>query len=134
MSLTYFKNIFICLFVLLLLQSCTEYQKKSVSIQDASVSKKPVLVIRKDDTRLTLKKIILQGSTYYGMLKENGQIIKIPIVESDVKTIRMLDQANSLWGTVGILMGGISILGIISFSILFYDTLSPTDFFIWWIQ
>jgi hypothetical protein len=64
------------------------------------------------------------------MLKENGQIIKIPIVESDVKTIRMLDQANSLWGTVGILMGGISILGIISFSILFYDTLSPTDFFI----
>jgi hypothetical protein len=31
-------------------------------------------------------------------------------------------------------MGGISILGIISFSILFYDTLSPTDFFIWWIQ
>jgi hypothetical protein len=130
MSLTYFKNIFICLFVLLLLQSCTEYQKKSVSIQDASVSKKPVLVIRKDDTRLTLKKIILQGSTYYGMLKENGQIIKIPIVESDVKTIRMLDQANSLWGTVGILMGGISILGIISFSILFYDTLSPTDFFI----
>ena len=122
------------MFVLLLLQSCTEYQKKSVSIQDASVSKKPVLVIRKDDTRLTLKKIILQGSTYYGMLKENGQIIKIPIVESDVKTIRMLDQANSLWGTVGILMGGISILGIISFSILFYDTLSPTDFFIWWIQ
>ena len=130
MSLTYFKSIFICLFVLFFLQSCTEYQKKSVSIQDASVSKKPVLVIRKDDTRITLKKIVLQGSNYYGMLEEKGQIIKIPIVESDIKTIRMLDQTTSLWGTIGILMGGISILGIISFSILFYDTLSHTDFFI----
>ncbi len=122
------------MFVLFFLQSCTEYQKKSVSIQDASVSKKPVLVIRKDDTRITLKKIVLQGSNYYGMLEEKGQIIKIPIVESDIKTIRMLDQTTSLWGTIGILMGGISILGIISFSILFYDTLSHTDFFISWIQ
>ena len=132
MSLKYFKSISVslCLFVLLFLQSCTVYQKKPVSIQDASASKKPVLLIRKDDTRLTFKKIVLQGSKYYGMLKENGQIIQIPIVESDIKTIRMLDQATSLLGTIGILMGCLTILGIISFSISLYDTLSHPNFFI----
>ena len=136
MSLKYFKSICVslCLFVLLFLQSCTEYQKKSVSIQDASASKKPVLLIRKDDTRLTFKKIVLQGSKYYGMLKENGQMIKIPIVESDIKTIRMMDQATSLIGTIGILMGCLTILGIISFSISLYDPLSHPDFFIPWSQ
>ena len=101
--------------------------KKPVSIQDASASKKPVLLIRKDDTRLTFQKIILKGSNYYGMLKENGQIIKIPIVESDIKTIRMLDQTTSLWGTIGILLGGMTILGIISFSISLYGKYFPEN-------
>ena len=132
MSLKYFKRISVslCLFVLLFLQSCTVYQKKPVSIKDASASKKPVLLIRKDDTRLTFEKIVLQGSNYYGMLKENGQNIKTPIVESDIKTIRMLDQTTSFWGTIGILLGGMTILGIISFSISLYDSLSHPDFFI----
>ena len=132
MSLKYFKSISVslCLFVLLFLQSCTEYQKKSISIQDASASKKPVLLIRKDDTRHTFQKIGRQGSNYYGMLNENGEILKIPIEESDIKTIRMLDQTTSLWGTIGILLGGMTILGIISFSISLYDTLSHPDFFI----
>jgi hypothetical protein len=64
------------------------------------------------------------------MLNENGKILKIPIEESDIKTIRMLDQTTSLWGTIGILLGGMTILGIISFSISLYDTLSHPDFFI----
>ena len=131
MSLKYFKSIsvFLCLFVLLFMQSCTIYQKKPVSIQEASVSQKPVLLIRNDDTRLTFEKIEWKGENYYGILKVDGKNKTIPIKKSTIKTICLLDQTASLWGTIGIMIGSLTILGIISSSISFYDSLSGSDIF-----
>ena len=88
-----------------------------------------MLLIRNDDTRLTFEKIEWKGKNYYGILKVDGKNKTIPIKKSTIKTICLLDQTASLWGTIGIMIGSLTILGIISSSISFYDSLSGSDIF-----
>lgn len=120
MRLRYFKSKLVSVFLIfvLLLQSCAAYHKTPVSIEEAVTSNNKVLVITNNDTKIKLKKIELIDGKYYGISEdEDRKIIKIPLNESDIKAIRVLDKSASTWGTVGIVAGSLLVLfGIIGYA------------------
>lgn len=119
MILKYFKSKFFCIFLgfVFLLQSCAVYQKTPVSITEAAATNHKVLIIKTDDSKLKLKKIELIDGMYYGIIDEEGKIKKILLTENTIKTIRVLDETASTWGTIGIIAGSLLIMfGIIAYS------------------
>ena len=104
MLLKYFKSKCVGVFLVfvVVLQSCAVYMKTPVSLAEATATNHKVLVLKTDDTKLKLKKIELIDGTYYGVAKdENWKLIKVPINESEIKTIRVLDQSTSTLLTIG---------------------------------
>lgn len=120
MRLRYFKSKLVCVFLIfvLLFQSCVAYHKTPVSIEDAVTSNNKVLVITNNDTKLKFKKIQQIDGKYYGISEdEDRKIIKTPLNESNIKTIRVLDKSASTWGTIGIVAGSLLVIvGIIGYS------------------
>jgi hypothetical protein len=47
---------------------------------------------------------------YYGITDDNGKIVKVPLTESNIKTIRVLDKTASTLGTIGIVAGSLLII------------------------
>ena len=120
MSLKYFKRKCVCVFLIfvLLFQSCVAYHNTPVSMEDAVTSNNKVLVITNNDTKLKFKKIELIDGRYYGIMEdEDRKIIKTPLNESNIKTIRVLDKSASTWGTIGIVAGSLLVIvGIIGYA------------------
>ncbi len=131
MRLRYFKSKLVSVFLIfvLLLQSCAAYHKTPVSIEEAVTSNNKVLVITNNDTKIKLKKIELIDGKYYGISEdEDRKIIKIPLNESDIKAIRVLDKSASTWGTVGIVAGSLLVL----FGIIGYAAMENMDLGVDW--
>ena len=120
MRLRYFKSKLVCVLLIfvVLLQSCAAYHKTPVSIEDAVTSNNKVLVFTNNDAKLKLKKIELIDGKYYCISEDADRKIKrIPLNESDIKAIRVLDKSASTWGTIGIVAGSLLvIIGIIGYA------------------
>jgi hypothetical protein len=123
MILKYFKSKSVCVFLIFvfLLQSCAVYQKTPVSIEEAAATKNKVIIINDNDAKLKFKKIEQIDGIYYGITKENGNIVKVPLTESAIKKIRVLDKSASTWGTIGIVAGSLLVVGIIIAAISLQD-------------
>jgi len=131
MRLRYFKRKCVCVFLIfvLLLQSCAVYHKTPVPIQDAVTSNNKVLVITNNDSKLKLKKIERIDGKYYGISEdEDRKIIKVPLNESDIKSIRVLDKSASTWGTIGIVTGSLLVI----FGVIGYFAVENMDLDINW--
>jgi hypothetical protein len=112
----YFKKRWICgsLIFAFLMQSCTVYQKNPVSISEAATTSKNVVITKTDNTEQKFKKIEQIDGQYFGILKSNGNLVNVPLIESDIKSIRPLNRVASTLVTVGI----VSVAVIISVSII----------------
>ena len=114
----YFKKKLVCgsLIFTFLIQSCTVYQKTPVSISEAVATDKKVLITKTDDTKQKFRKIEQIDGRYLGIIKSNGNLVNVPLIESDIKSIRTVNKAASTLGTVGIVSGValivLSIIGI----------------------
>ena len=114
----YFKKKLVCgsLIFAFLMQSCTVYQKTPVSISEAAITNRKVLFTKTDDTKQKFRKIEQIDTRYFGIIKANETLVNVPIVESEIKSIRPLNKSASTLGTVGIVSGValivLSILGI----------------------
>ena len=53
--------------ILILLQSCSIYRNKNISIEEAAQSEKRVRIKTKDDETLKFKKILFLDGAYYGV-------------------------------------------------------------------
>lgn len=112
MSLTYFKNKCVCVFLVFvfLLQSCAVYQKTPVSIEEAVTTNNKVLIIKTDDTKLKLKKIEQIDGVYYGIIDGDREIVKVPLNKSEIKTIRILDKSTSTLSTIAVVVIPLAII------------------------
>lgn len=119
MVLKYFKSKSICVFLIFvfLLQSCAVYQKTPVSIDEAVATKNKVLIVKTDNTKLKLKRIEQIDEKYFGVLKAEGNTVKVPLSETDVKTIQIINKSASTWGNIGIVVGSVFIVGIVILAI-----------------
>lgn len=99
-----------------LLQSCTVYQKTSVTISEVAAAKNKVVITKTDNTKHKYRKIEQIDGQYFGIIKSNGNIVNVPLKEGDIKSIRPLNKTTSTLVTVGIISGTIiiilSIIGI----------------------
>lgn len=111
MNLKYFKSKFVCMFLIfaLLLQSCTVYQKLPVSIEEAMATNRKILITKTDETTLKLYNIEKSDGKYYGYKKTKGKVEKILLIETYIKTIRILDKKTSDLLTIGTI--AISVIG-----------------------
>lgn len=126
MSQKYFKSKIVCVLLIfvMMLQSCAVYQKTSVSLDEAASADRKVLVVKTDNTKLKFKKIEQIDGVYYGLIKTKGRIEKIPLTESDLKTIRVLDKTPTTIGNVAIVVGslGIVLLVVAAIALSNWDT------------
>lgn len=99
------------LILLFLHQSCTVYQKTPVSINEAITLDKKVLVITESDKKLKFKKIEQINGIYYGITKT---AIRVPLIESKIKTIRISDKSKSTLLTIGVVVVPLAIVVIFS--------------------
>ena len=99
-----------------LFQSCTVYQKTSVTISEVAAAKNKVVITKTDNTKHKYRKIEQIDGQYFGIIKSNGNIVNVPLKESDIKSIRPLNKTASTLVTVGIISGTViiilSIIGI----------------------
>ena len=112
----YFKKKLVCgsLIFTFLLQSCTVYQKTPVSISEARATNNKVVITKTDFTKHKFRKIEKIDGQYFGIIKANGNLVNVPLIESDIKSIRPLNKIASTLATVGIVSGvAIILLGII---------------------
>lgn len=112
----YFKKKLVCgsLIFAFLMQSCSVYQKTPVSISEAATTNNKVVITKTDDTKHKFRKIEQINGQYFGIIKMNGNLVNVPLVGSDIKSIRPLNKTASTLATVGIISGAVIILwGII---------------------
>ncbi|NDP25978.1 MAG: hypothetical protein GZ087_00920 [Flavobacterium sp.] len=114
----YLKKKLVCgsLIFVFLLQSCTVYQKTSVTISEAAAAKNKVVITRTDNTKHKYRKIEQIDGQYFGIIKSNGNLVNVPLTESEIKSILPLSKTGSTWATIGIISGTViiilSIIGI----------------------
>lgn len=113
MGLTSSKRMCIVGFLILLFlhQSCTVYQKTPVSINGAITLDNKLLVITNSDKKLKFKKIEQINGIYYGITKA---AIRVPLIESKIKTIRISDKSKSTLLTIGVVVVPLAIVVIFS--------------------
>lgn len=87
------------------MQSCTIYQKNPVSISEARATNNKVLVTKVDDTKKKYRNIEQIDGQYFGIVKLNGNLVKFPLNESEIKSIRPLNETASTLATIGIFSG-----------------------------
>ncbi|MEW5676940.1 hypothetical protein ABGT15_11565 [Flavobacterium enshiense] len=85
----------IFLTLLILLQSCTVYQRTPISIDEAVAYNRSVKVITVTDRKLKFKRIEKTDSVYYGLQKSGGKIQKIALNPNNIKAIKKPDRVTS---------------------------------------
>lgn len=106
--------------VLILLQSCQVYDKGSVSLEEASQTELRARVITTEEAKTKYRQIILEDQQYFGLKKVNGNLVKFPLTEEDITSLRLQNKKKSTWATVGL---GLSIpLALIIFSVIYCST------------
>ncbi|MFV7235434.1 hypothetical protein [Flavobacterium sp. ZB4R12] len=101
------KTVCFLLVIALILQSCSVYKKTPVTLDEAVTADRKVLVVKVDNIKLKFIRIEQIDGIYYGRIKTRGGIEKIPLTESDLKTIRVLDKTATTMGNVAIVVGSI---------------------------
>lgn len=115
MKLTNIKNKAICFLLAftLVLQSCSVYKKTSVNLEEAYNSDTKVLIVKIDNTKLKFNRIKQYEGNYYGTLKTKGHMDNVPLVESDIKSIRVLDKTTTTIGNLAIIIGSVGIVFLV---------------------
>ena len=101
------KNKFISmvLVLMLILQSCTVYQKTAVTLDEAAASSRKTLITKTDGAKLKVKRVEKIDGTFYGIAKVEGKTEKITLVENEIKTVRVLNKTATTFGNIGIVAG-----------------------------
>ena len=115
MKLTNIKNKAICFLLAftLVVQSCSVYKKTPVNLEEAFNSDTKVLIVKIDNTKLKFNRIKQNEGNYYGTLKTKGHMENVPLIASDLKTIRVLDKTTTTIGNVAIIIGSVGIVFLV---------------------
>lgn len=89
------KPLLFFIVLLLLLQSCSVYQKKSIDLEQASKNGNKTRVTLIDNRKIILKKIEFQDSIYYGSMYAKKGIIRVPLDRNKIKRIQEIDKSAS---------------------------------------
>ena len=92
----------------ILLQNCMVYKKSSVTLEKAVQEQQKVRVEYEDYESYRYQKLISKDGTYFGVKKEKGELVNIPIDENRIVNVRLYNKSLSNTLTI---VGPIVILG-----------------------
>lgn len=107
------KTVSFLLVIALIIQSCNVYKKAPVTVDEAVTANRKILIVKTDNTKLKFIKVEQIDGIYYGRIKVTGKIEKIPLTESDLKTIRVLDKTATTIGNIAIVVGSLGIVFLV---------------------
>lgn len=99
---------------LLLLQSCQIYDKGTVSLEEASQTGLRAKITTVEEEKLQYERIITEQQQYFGLKKSNGNLVKYPITEDTIKSLRLQNKKKSAWVTVGLGLGVSVLIAVIA--------------------
>lgn len=108
------KSIALSLSILILFQGCTVYKSTPVTLDQAVQNASKVKVMTKSSEIMKYKKIEVENGNYYGIKKAKKEMVKTPLDEKFIASIKEKDKTLSTILTIGIpvviLGAGIAIL------------------------
>ncbi|MFQ3173628.1 MAG: hypothetical protein ACI8W0_000724 [Flavobacterium sp.] len=116
-------KMFSVLFIIaIILQSCSIYKKSPTSLDEAARANARTVVVNTDNSKLEFIRITQVDNEYYGEVKTISGTKKVPLSETDIKSIRVLDKTATTFTNLGIIVVPVAAaLVIISLSSLDLD-------------
>lgn len=108
---TQLRPIILLLALIMFFQSCTIYKSTPVTLHQAEQSDSKVQVMTNTSEKLEFKRIGVENGNYYGVKKVNGEIIKAPLNEKYISSIKEKDKAFSTIATAVVSI--VSLFGIL---------------------
>lgn len=95
---------------IMLVQSCSVYKSSTISMYQAVQNESKVKVKTFDNEKLKFDRISIEDNKYYGVKKENNQVVKTPLKEDLIKSVNEKDKTLSTLLSIGVpvvIVGGI---------------------------
>lgn len=86
--------------ILMMLQSCTVYNRASSSLDKAVLNKSKVKIITTNNDKIKLNYIKSENEAYYGVDKVKGKYVNIPIDETKIISVHEKNKAKSTGATI----------------------------------
>jgi hypothetical protein len=98
-------KMFSVLFIIaIILQSCSIYKKSPTSLDEAARANARTVVVNTDNSKLEFIRITQVDNEYYGEVKTISGTKKVPLSETDIKSIRVLDKTATTFTNLGIIV------------------------------
>lgn len=97
--------------LVILIHGCAIYKSTPVSLDQAAKEEINTKIYIKSGEDFIFKRIVLEDGKYYGIKKEKGDIIKIPLNEQFIDKVKLKDTSWSSIATTGLSI--VSLLGIL---------------------
>jgi len=111
--------------ILILFQSCKAYHNNSVTLENASQEFKQTKVQTISNEIFKFRGITYEKNQYYGIKKFKGEIIKVPLDEKYLKSVKLENETMSTILTIAlpttIILGALVIIGS-SLPVAYYIT------------
>lgn len=99
------NKIFSALFIIaLMLQSCSIYKKSPASLDEAVRANARTVIVNTDNSKQEFRRITQVDNKYYGEIKTISGTKKVPLSETDIKSIRVLDTTATTLTNLGIII------------------------------
>jgi PBP1b-binding outer membrane lipoprotein LpoB len=99
------NKIFSALFIIaLMLQSCSIYKKSPASLDEAVRANARTVIVNTDNSKQEFRRITQVDNEYYGEIKTISGTKKVPLSETDIKSIRVLDTTATTLTNLGIII------------------------------
>ncbi len=119
------KMISVLLIIALILPSCSVYKKSPSTLDEAIAANNRILIVNTDNSTYKFNRIIQIDQTYYGEIKTVSGTEKMPLSETKIKSIHVLDNKKTTKLNLKIIASPVFIvLAVIAFSD--YDKLVRT--------
>ena len=103
--------------ILMLFQSCKSYKKVTMNELASENSKGTIKVTMSNGYKYIFENIESNGDDFYGITKENNEVVKILLLKEEVKNVQVYDKKSTLFlnfMAITILVGSV-ILGTTAF-------------------
>lgn len=107
------RNFALFFSMLILLQTCTIYKGKGISLDDAVNENTKSEVVTNYDVTHKFKRVIQEDGNYYGLKKVKGEFEKTTIIPSDIKIVRVKDKTLSTILTILVPIVTLTVIGLV---------------------
>jgi hypothetical protein len=114
---TYFQNSVWIFIFLIFFQSCVIYEKRSVPLDWASTQERKAKVKTVDNQTYKFKRIKSDNGHFYGVKDVNGEIIKTPLQDDQLKKIQLQNKGDSTAVTIAMIIGTVVAILLVSYFI-----------------